>query len=139
MALLVSSNFKSTTSHGPHFSEFLNRAVSVQTQFPTRQFRPSLSPSVQIPTISPAASTSTSTARDTFGKPGISIMLPEITTTNPAPEESDASVTCSCQPFGAPMRFGLSENEYCVLAMHTGNLPNPHAVKSRNFPLAFSL
>src|SRR5882724_7397118 len=93
----------------------------------------------QIPAISPAASTSTSTAREIFGNPGISIIFPEMTATNPAPAERVASVAFNCQPFGAPMSFGLSENEYCVLAMHTGNLPKPQSAKSCSLARAFSL
>ena len=34
-------------------------------------------------------------ARETFGSPGTSIMLPEIGTTNPPPAESEALVTVS--------------------------------------------
>jgi len=49
-------------------------------------------------------------------------MLPAMATTKPAPAERDASVILSVQPVGAPRSLGLSENEYCVLAMHTGSL-----------------
>ncbi len=59
-------------------------------------------------------------ARGSLGNPGISIMLPEIATTKPAPAESDASVIFNVHPVGAPISLGLSESEYCVLAMHTG-------------------
>ena len=58
----------------------------------------------------------------------MSIMLPEITTMKPAPAESEALLTLSVQPVGAPRRLGSSDKEYCVLAMHTGNFPKPHSV-----------
>src|SRR5581483_581746 len=72
------------------------------------------------PLITPSSSTSIDAARDTFGRPGINIMFPQITTTKPAPAESEASVTRSVQPVGAPKIFGSSVKEYCVLAMQTG-------------------
>src|SRR5712664_4338139 len=78
---------------------------------------------LQTPMRAPESSTSMEEARDTLGRPGISIMLPAITTTNPAPAESEALVTLSVQPAGAPRRFGSSDKEYCVLAMQTGNFP----------------
>src|SRR6266481_4771438 len=78
---------------------------------------------LQTPMMAPESSTSMEDARETFGRPGMSIMLPEITTTNPAAAESEALVTLSVQPVGAPRRFGSSDKEYCVLAMQTGNFP----------------
>ena len=42
-----------------------------------------------------------SSARETFGSPGISIMAPAIATTNPAPAESEVG-RCSFHPTGAP-------------------------------------
>src|SRR5258708_23877005 len=78
---------------------------------------------LQTPMMAPESSASMEEARETFGRPGISIMLPEITTTKPAPADSEALVTLSGQPVGAPKRFGSSEREYCVLAMQTGNFP----------------
>jgi hypothetical protein len=39
-------------------------------------------------------------------------MSPEMTTINPAPAESDASVTRRVQPVGAPRTLGSSVNEY---------------------------
>jgi hypothetical protein len=45
--------------------------------------------------MAPESSTSMGEARETFGKTGISIMFPEITTTNPAPADSEASLRCS--------------------------------------------
>src|SRR5882724_4966302 len=92
-----------------------------------------------MPTISPLAFTSTLAARDTLGRPGISIMFPAITTTKPAPAESDASVTLRTQPEGAPSSLGLSENEYCVLAMQTGSLAKPQSLYCWSLVLAFSV
>jgi len=54
-------------------------------------------------------------------RPGISIMLPAIATTNPAPADNVTSLIVSVQPDGAPIIVGSSLNEYCVFAMHTGN------------------
>ena len=63
-------------------------------------------------------------AADGFrGSPGIVIMSPHTTTTNPAPAESRTSRTCSSWPEGAPSEVGSVEKEYCVLATHTGSLP----------------
>jgi len=64
-----------------------------------------------------------SMARGWPGRPGISIMLPEIATTKPAPADSEASFTCKVQPVGAPINLGLSVSEYLVLAMQTGSRP----------------
>ena len=44
-------------------------------------------------------------AREIFGRPGISIMLPAMATTKPAPLERLASVTLRVQPVGAPIFF----------------------------------
>src|SRR5258708_22994105 len=76
---------------------------------------------LQTPMRAPESSTSMEEARETFGRPGISIMLPAITTTNPAPAESEALVTLSVQPAGPPTRFGSSTTEYCGLPMHTAH------------------
>ncbi len=73
--------------------------------------------------ISPDSSTSIDAVRETFGRPGISIMLPEIATINPAPAESDASMTRKVHPVGAPKILGSSVKEYCVFAMQIGSLP----------------
>ena len=51
-------------------------------------------------------------------------MSPIKTTTNPAPLFSFTSVTVILKSVGAPSNFALSLNEYCVLAMHIGKLPN---------------
>ena len=49
------------------------------------------------------------------------IMSPQTTTTKPAPAERRTSRTCSSWPDGAPSDLGSVENEYCVLATHTGS------------------
>src|SRR2546423_2437310 len=91
------------------------------------------------PMISPFSFTSMLAARETFGRPGISIMFPEITTTNPAPAESEASVTFRFQPEGAPNNLGLSEKEYCVLAMQTGSLAKHQSLNCCSLARALSL
>jgi len=60
--------------------------------------------------------------RETFGRPGMSIMLPEITTTNPAAAESEALVTLSVQPVG---RQGASDHRTrnTALGDADGNFP----------------
>src|SRR5215471_127331 len=93
----------------------------------------------QTPTIAPLESTSMLAARETLGSPGMSIMLPAITTTKPAPAESEASVTFKVQPEGAPRSFGLSEKEYWVLAMHTGSLLKHQSLNSCSLARALSL
>ena len=55
----------------------------------------------------------------------MSIMFPATATTKPAPAESEASVTLSVQPVGAPITLGLSVSEYWVLAMQTGRPTEP--------------
>src|ERR1700704_5431195 len=92
-----------------------------------------------MPTISPFAFTSTLAAREILGRPGISIMLPAIATMKPAPAEREASLILSVQPVGAPGSLGLSENEYCVLAMQTGNWENDQSLNCCSFALALSL
>jgi len=88
--------------------------------------------------MAPESSTSIEEAREIFGSPGISIMLPEITTTNLAPADSEALVAFSVQPVGAPSFFGSSESEYCVFAMQTGTFAYPHSVNCWSFAFACS-
>ena len=64
-------------------------------------------------------------AAGTFGRPGMVMISPQMATTNWAPAESRTSRTGMEKPVGAPLESGLVENEYWVLAMHTGNLPKP--------------
>ena len=91
------------------------------------------------PTISPLSFTSISKARGAFDRPGISIILPAIMTTKPAPAESETSVIRSVQPVGAQSNLGLSESEYYVFAMQTGSAPNPHFTNCSSFSVADSL
>jgi hypothetical protein len=55
--------------------------------------------------MAPESSTSIEEARETFGRPGISIMLPEITTTKPAPAELDFATV-------RPERFEIFFGEF---------------------------
>src|SRR3954465_2778900 len=77
------------------------------------------------PTIFPSGPTSIESADGTFGRPGIVMISPQMATTNSAPARGRASRTGMEKPVGAPLASGLVENEYCVLAMHTGSLPKP--------------
>src|SRR5215470_2626651 len=92
----------------------------------------------QMPLIFPESSTSIEAARETFGRPGINIILPEITTTKPAPAESEALVTLRVHLVGAPSRLGSSVNEYCVLAMQTGKFPYPQSENCFSLAWAWS-
>src|SRR5262249_20742228 len=92
-----------------------------------------------MPVIAPRESTLMLAARETLGNPGISIMLRAITTTKPAPAESEASVTFRVQPEGDPRTLGLSEKEYWVLAMHTGSRLKHQSLNSCSFARALSL
>ena len=75
------------------------------------------------PVIFPCTSTSMSMAAGCLGRPGIVMMLPQTTTTKPAPALKRTSRTFSVWPSGAPVSLALSLKEYCVLAMQTGSLP----------------
>src|SRR5437762_2125396 len=59
-------------------------------------------------------------AAGSFGNPGIVMTSPQIITTNSAPAASRTSRTLTTCPEGAPRSSGSVENEYCVLATHTG-------------------
>ena len=50
----------------------------------------------------------------------------------PAPVFGIRSRTVILKPLGAPRIEALSVKEYCVLAMHTGSLPQPFASISAN-------
>ena len=65
------------------------------------------------------------------GRPGIVMISPQITTTNPAPADRRTSRIGTECPVGAPRRLGSVENEYWVLAMQIGRSP-----VARLFPLA---
>ena len=64
-------------------------------------------------------------AAGSFGKPGIVIMSPLSATMNPAPIDGFNSRIVTVNPDGLANSFGLSDNEYCVLAIHTGKLSQP--------------
>src|SRR5260370_39179702 len=72
-----------------------------------------------IPMISPDASTSMVRAREALGRPGISIMLPEMTTRNPAPAERTTSVMWRVQPVGAAICSGWAGGGDWVFAVET--------------------
>ena len=74
-------------------------------------------------------------AAGTRGNPGMVRMSPISTTTKPAPARRRTSRILGTWPLGAPMREGSSENEYWVLATHTGRRPQPAASSSSNFAL----
>ena len=57
--------------------------------------------------------------------PGIVMIDPVFTTTNPAPADGVTSRTVIRKPRGRPSSAGLSENEYWVLAMQTGASASP--------------
>src|SRR5437763_1832131 len=92
----------------------------------------------QMPTILPESSTSIEAAREIFGRPGISIMLPAIATTKPAPAESDALFTFRVQPVGTPRLLGSWDSEYCVFAIQTDSFPYPQSENCRSLTAACS-
>ena len=59
------------------------------------------------------------------GKPGILIILPVIGMINPAPAAISICRTVTTKSFGRPSNFGLSDSDFCVLAIHTGSLSKP--------------
>ena len=61
-----------------------------------------------MPMTLPASSTSSFCACGTLPRPGISIMLPAIATTNPAPADSVTSLMVSVHPDGAPIIAGAA-------------------------------
>ena len=75
------------------------------------------------PVMRPSSSQSMSMAAGCLGRPGIVMSAPQMTTTKPAPADRRTSRTLSGKSSGAPSRPASSLNEYCVLAMQTGNLP----------------
>src|SRR2546427_533113 len=77
------------------------------------------------PSIVPSGRSRIRSAAGLLPRPGMVMMSPASATTNPAPAEGRMSRTCSVNPAGAPSCVASSENEYCVLAMHTGVSPNP--------------
>ena len=77
------------------------------------------------PTISPFSSRSIRAAAGFVPSPGMVRISPQIGYTNPAPTEARTSRTGSVHPVGAPLSEGSDEMDRCVLAMHTGSVPNP--------------
>ena len=59
-------------------------------------------------------------------RPGMVMIDPVFTTTNPAPADGVTSRTVIRKPRGRPSSAGSSENEYCVLAIHTGAFARPN-------------
>ena len=59
------------------------------------------------------------------GKPGIRIISPVIGTINPAPAAISISRTVKVKSLGRPIKSGLSDNDFCVFAIQTGNLFKP--------------
>src|SRR4030042_1464825 len=90
------------------------------------------------PTISPSSVTSTFSADGTVGSPGMVMISPQYTTTNPAPALRETSVTISVKPRGLPSASSSSDSEYWVLAMQTGSVqtPRPPAPRHRSRPRA---
>src|SRR5207249_1085529 len=80
-------------------------------------------PNQNSPTMRPSGPTSIESAAGTLGRPGMVMISPQIATTNSAPAERRTSRTVTIWPSGAPLRSGLVEKLYWVLAMQTGTLP----------------
>ena len=64
-------------------------------------------------------------AAGVFGRPGIVITSPVRATIKPAPEDNLTSLIGTSNPVGLPFNFGSVYREAGVLAIHTGNCPNP--------------
>src|SRR5699024_1734020 len=75
------------------------------------------------PVIRPSSVTSMLTAAGVLGRPGMVMMLPQMTTTKPAPAARRTSRTFIRKPVGAALRAALSLKLYWVLAMQTGRPP----------------
>ena len=71
----------------------------------------------------PSSSTSMRCAAGTLGRPGIVMISPVTSTTNPAPAASRTSRTATVCPEGAPRCEGSVENDDWVLAMQIGRWP----------------
>ena len=63
------------------------------------------------------------TAAGFLGRPGMVMMLPQMTTTKPAPAARRTSRNYIVKPVGAPVSLALSLKLYWVLAMQTGRSP----------------
>ena len=75
-------------------------------------------------------------AAGTRGSPGIVMISPDITTTNPAPADGRNSRTVNSCPVGRPSRDGSSDSEYCVLATQIGHSSCPSRRARRRFSSA---
>ena len=56
------------------------------------------------------------------------MMLPVIGMMNPAPDAISIWRTVTTKSFGRPSNFGLSDNDFCVLAIQTGSLSKPKSI-----------
>src|ERR1035441_2808567 len=74
------------------------------------------------PVARPDGSTLMRAAAGTFGRPGMVMILPQMTTTNPAPADILSSLTLMRNPLGRPRRAGSSDKDMGVLAMQIGRL-----------------
>ena len=74
-----------------------------------------------------------------FGKPGIVIIDPHITTINSAPEDNLTSLIGISWFVGAPFNFGSVEKLYWVFATQTGKFLNPLFSNVFNFCLISSV
>jgi len=75
------------------------------------------------PTIVPSSLRSILMAAGTFGSPGMRVRVPQTGTMNPAPADSQTSLTLSFHPLGAPFLFESSVRDAWVFAMQTGSPP----------------
>ncbi len=66
------------------------------------------------------SSTSIRSAAGTLGKPGMVMILPQMTTTNSAPWAGRTLRIGRMWLEGAPLRLGSAEKDDCVFAMQTG-------------------
>ena len=73
----------------------------------------------------PSFSTCIPSAAGVALRPGIVMISPVLTTTNPAPADGVTSRTVIRKPFGRPSFSGSSLNEYWVFAMQIGTSRSP--------------
>ena len=76
--------------------------------------------SQESPTISPWSVISIASAAGCVGNPGMVMISPQKTTTKPAPELSDTSVTIRVKFLGLPRASSSPESEYWVFAIQIG-------------------
>ena len=63
-----------------------------------------------------------------LGKSRHSHVSPVIGMTKPAPAAISIWRTVTTKSFGRPSNLGLSDSDFCVLAIQTGSLSNPRAM-----------